>query len=68
MYAIRSYYEIFCPRRFERLSIALYLALGWAGLFAAGAIVRALPVAALVLILVGGVLYSVGVVFRNNFV
>ncbi len=56
--------KIFCPRRFERLSIALYLALGWAGLFAAGAIVRALPVAALVLILVGGVLYSVGVVFH----
>lgn len=52
------------PRRFERVSIALYLALGWAGLAAAGAIVRALPTAALVLLLVGGILYSLGVVFH----
>lgn len=52
------------PRRFERLSLALYLTLGWAGLAAAGAIVRALPPAALILLLVGGILYSVGVVFH----
>lgn len=52
------------PRRFERLSLALYLALGWCGLFALGAIVRALPVAALVLLLVGGLLYTVGVGFH----
>lgn len=52
------------PRRFERLSLALYLALGWAGLAAAGAIVRALPAAPLILLLAGGVLYSVGVIFH----
>lgn len=56
--------KLLWPRRFERLSLALYLALGWAGLAAAGAIVRALPPAALILLLVGGILYSVGVVFH----
>ncbi len=52
------------PRRFERLSLVLYLALGWCGLFAVGAIVKALPVEALVLLLVGGLLYTVGVGFH----
>lgn len=52
------------PRRFERLSLVLYLALGWCGLFALGAIVDALPVPALVLLLVGGLLYTVGVGFH----
>ncbi len=56
--------KIAWPRRFERLSLALYLALGWAGVAAAGAIVRALPPAALALLLAGGVLYSVGVIFH----
>ncbi|GEO83005.1 DNA-binding protein [Pararhodospirillum oryzae] len=51
-------------RRFERLSLFLYLALGWAGLAAIGSIIAALPVAALILLLVGGVVYSVGVVFH----
>lgn len=52
------------PRRFERVSLVLYLALGWCGMFALGAIVRALPVAALILLLVGGLLYTVGVGFH----
>jgi len=52
------------PRRFERLSLVLYLALGWCGLFALGAIIRALPVTALILLLLGGLLYTVGVGFH----
>ena len=42
----------------------LYLAQGWAGMLAFGPIVEALSHTALVLLLVGGVLYTVGVVFH----
>ena len=52
------------PGRFERLSIALYLMLGWAMLPMMGRVVEALSGASLVLLLVGGVLYSLGVVFH----
>ncbi|MBB4285329.1 PAQR family membrane homeostasis protein TrhA [Roseospira goensis] len=51
------------PGRYERLSLALYLALGWTGLAAAGSLVAALPPAALGLLLAGGILYSAGVLF-----
>lgn len=52
------------PRRFERLSLVLYLAMGWCGLFALGAIIEALPAAALILLLAGGLLYTIGVGFH----
>jgi hemolysin III len=52
------------PHRFERLAIALYLALGWLGLLAIGPLMRTLPMATLILLLVGGVIYSAGVVFH----
>ena len=52
------------PHRLKRLSVALYLALGWSGVVAAGSIVAALPMAALALLAAGGILYSVGVIFH----
>lgn len=52
------------PRRFERLSIVLYLALGWLGLLAIGPLVQTLPLATLILLLVGGAIYSAGVVIH----
>jgi hemolysin III len=52
------------PGRFERLSIVLYLMLGWAILPAMGPVTEALSDASLVLLLVGGGLYSLGVVFH----
>ena len=52
------------PGRFERLSIVLYLMLGWAMLPVMGPVIDALSGASLVLLLVGGVLYSLGVVFH----
>ena len=53
------------PGRFDRLSIGLYLALGWSGLFAYDAVSASLPKLTLWLILAGGVLYSVGVIFHT---
>ena len=52
------------PGRFERLSIVLCLALGWSGLLGYNAVFSPLPVSTLCLIISGGVLYSVGVVFH----
>lgn len=52
------------PGRYDRLAIGLYLALGWSGVLAAGPLSARLPAAALLLIVAGGVLYSVGVVFH----
>ncbi|MEJ8571300.1 PAQR family membrane homeostasis protein TrhA [Microbaculum marinum] len=52
------------PRRFRALSLVLYLTMGWIGLLAGGAILAALPPAAVVLLAVGGVLYTAGVVFH----
>lgn len=52
------------PLRLGRGSIALYLALGWIGLPAAGALVPVLPRSALVLLGAGAVLYTAGVAFH----
>ncbi|MEO3472099.1 hemolysin III family protein [Roseomonas sp. CAU 1739] len=52
------------PHRFERASIAAYLALGWALLGALPVMLERLPTGALVLLGVGGVLYSAGVAFH----
>jgi hemolysin III len=49
------------PRRFERTKIALYLGLGWLILAALGPAAAALPARTLILLLVGGVFYSLGV-------
>lgn len=55
--------KLLFPRRFERLSIALYLVLGWSILAAGDALYAALPPATLVLVVAGGLVYSGGVVF-----
>lgn len=52
------------PRRLERLSVARYLALGWSILLVIGPMTAALTVAGGALLLAGGVLYSVGVMFH----
>lgn len=52
------------PGRFERLSIVLYLALGWSGLLALEPLLDRLPATVLALLGAGGVLYSIGVVFH----
>jgi hemolysin III len=52
------------PGHFERLSVAAYLALGWSGLVFFPTAIRALPPTALGLIGLGGLLYSIGVIFH----
>jgi hemolysin III len=55
--------KLLLPGRLDRLSVVLYLLLGWAGA-AAYPIVATLPTSTLWLIATGGVLYSVGVLFH----
>jgi len=52
----------FSPRR-QRLSLALYLGMGWLILVAIGPLVATLPVLSLGLLVTGGLLYSGGVPF-----
>ncbi|GJE29049.1 PAQR family membrane homeostasis protein TrhA [Methylobacterium organophilum] len=52
------------PGRFDRVSIALYLMLGWSGVLAYDSIIAGLSLQALWLLGIGGLLYSFGVVFH----
>jgi hemolysin III len=55
--------KLLLPGRLDRLSVALYLLLGWAGA-AAYPVMATLPSSTLLLIAAGGVLYSAGVAFH----
>jgi len=52
------------PERFDRLSIVLYLVLGWSGALAYEPVAAVLRPVTLLLIAIGGALYSVGVLFH----
>lgn len=56
--------KLLYPGRFDRLALALYLCLGWSGVFAAEAVIEVLPVTTLWLIAIGGLTYSLGVIFH----
>ena len=55
--------KLLLPLRFEVLSVALYLLIGWVGLVALEPLVAALPLSSFALLAGGGVLYTVGVAF-----
>jgi len=52
------------PGRFDRLSIGLYLTMGWSGIMLYDSVVSALPTMALCFVVAGGVFYTLGVVFH----
>jgi hemolysin III len=52
------------PRRFEKVSVVLYLFQGWIVVLAFNSIVASLPRDALALLISGGVVYTVGVGFH----
>lgn len=64
MAAIGIVIKLFLPRFLDGLSTALYLVQGWAVLAAWEPLHAALPGGVLTLLMVGGVLYTVGVVFH----
>ncbi len=64
MAAIGIAIKLFFPRFLDGLSTALYLVQGWAVLAAWEPLHAALPAGVLTLLMVGGVLYTVGVLFH----
>ncbi|SFJ09783.1 hemolysin III family protein [Bradyrhizobium sp. Gha] len=52
------------PGRFDRVSVGIYLAMGWSGVMLYDAVATALPALALGFIVAGGLLYSLGVIFH----
>ena len=57
--------KLLFPGRFDRLSLLLYLLLGWSGVLVLDPIAAALPGASLWLLAVGGIIYSIGVIFHR---
>lgn len=56
--------KLFLPGRFDRLSVGLYLALGWSGFMVYDTVIASLPTMTLWFIAAGGLLYSFGVIFH----
>jgi hemolysin III len=56
--------KLFWPAQLVRTSYVLYLAQGWACVAALQPLTEALPARALTLLVVGGILYTLGVVFH----
>jgi hemolysin III len=61
---VGSVLKIALPGRFDRLSIVLYLAMGWSGVMIYDSMVSSLSALTLTLIAAGGMLYSLGVIFH----
>ncbi len=56
--------KLLAPHKWERASVILYLAMGWAFVLAAGPVSAAITEATMILIIVGGCLYTIGVIFH----
>ncbi|WP_375450318.1 hemolysin III family protein [uncultured Devosia sp.] len=56
--------KLIVPQRFGRLAIVLYLAIGWSGILVFQSLAHTLPPLSLWLLLAGGVVYSLGIVFH----
>ena len=52
------------PGRFDRLAVGLYLAMGWSGFMLYDTVVGSVPTLTLWFIALGGVLYSLGIIFH----
>jgi hemolysin III len=52
--------------RWQALGFVLYLAQGWLGVVAAWPLIQSLPVTTLVLIVVGGLIFTLGTIFHHR--
>ncbi|NEV78207.1 hemolysin III family protein, partial [Rhodopseudomonas sp. BR0C11] len=53
--------KLFKPGKFDKLSVGLYLALGWSGIIAYDQVIETLPTTAMWFLAIGGLLYTLGV-------
>ncbi|GIV60395.1 MAG: hemolysin [Rhodothermaceae bacterium] len=56
-------YKLFSRRRYRWFSVVFYLLMGWLAVFYLGPITAALPLSGVVLVVAGGLAYTLGVVF-----
>jgi hemolysin III len=56
--------KCFFPGRCDKVAILLYLAMGWSGVLVAKPVATHIPYASMLLIVIGGVIYSLGVIFH----
>tara|TARA_R110002124_G_scaffold63350_5_gene172928 strand:- start:49978 stop:50727 length:750 start_codon:yes stop_codon:yes gene_type:complete len=56
--------KLIVPEHFGRLAIALYLAIGWSGILVFQSLAQTLPSSTMLLLLAGGVTYSLGIIFH----
>jgi len=56
--------KLIIPERFGRLAIGLYLAIGWSGVLVFQSLASAISPTALSLIVAGGIVYSLGIIFH----
>lgn len=56
--------KLMLTTRWDRVSLFMYLLLGWAGLAVLNPLVVAVPTTALILLGIGGALYTIGVLFH----
>lgn len=61
---VGAFLKLFLPGRFDRLSVGLYLAMGWSGFMVYDTVVASLPTPTLWFIAAGGFLYTFGVIFH----
>jgi hemolysin III len=52
------------PGRFDRLSVVLCLLIGWSGVIAYDSLTSVLPSSSILLLAIGGILYSLGTLFH----
>jgi hemolysin III len=56
--------KLLLPGRYDRAAIILYLLIGWSGVVCYRRVAESLPGTSLVLLLTGGALYTIGVIFH----
>ncbi len=61
--ALGAGFKLIFGNRYERLSTLVYLIMGWSGLVAIYPLIVSLPLTALILIVAGGLAYTVGALF-----
>ncbi len=55
--------KLFFTGRFEALSIAMYLGMGWMAVFIVGPLAQKMPASIFALLIIGGLSYTLGIIF-----
>jgi hemolysin III len=57
------YMKVFYIHRYERLTLAFYILMGWMALIAAKPLFNSVPIESFIWIIVGGISYTTGIIF-----